>query len=76
IGFLTDLVSREAFQPRIDDYLALLGKCDPAVVRSMKRQIDAIAAGERTLATSRRYYEESLRSNELRDRIGALAKGK
>lgn len=74
IGFLTDLVERDMLQARVDEYLAALSKCEPAVVRSMKLQINAIAAGERELATTRRHYEESLRSPELRRRLQAMVK--
>jgi enoyl-CoA hydratase/carnithine racemase len=74
IGFLTDLVSREALASRVGEYVAALGKCEPGVVKSMKKQIDAIAAGDRELAASRQDYEDSLRSDELRRRVGALVK--
>jgi len=74
IGFLTDLVPREGLGARVDDYLNALAKCEPGVVRTMKQQIMAIAGGDRHVATTRRYYEDSLRSSELRARIGAIAK--
>ena len=74
VGFLTDLVPREALSTRVDDYLVAIAKCEPGVVRTMKQQIMAIATGERHVATTRRYYEDSLRSEELRRRIGAIAK--
>jgi enoyl-CoA hydratase/carnithine racemase len=74
IGFLNDLVPREKLAARVDEYRAALARCDPGVVRSMKAQIAAIERGKRELATTRRYYEDSLRSAELRTRIGALTK--
>ena len=74
IGFLTDLVARDALGSRVNDYVAALGKCEPGVVRSMKRQIDAIAAGDHEAAASRQDYDDSLRSDELRRRVGALVK--
>ena len=74
IGFLTDLVAREALGSRVNDYIVALGKCEPGVVQSMKEQIDAIAAGDKTAAVARHHYEDSLRSDELRRRVGALVK--
>lgn len=74
IGFLTDLVARDALGSRVNDYIVALGKCETGVVQSMKKQIDAIAAGERGAAVSRQHYENSLRSDELRRRVGALVK--
>jgi enoyl-CoA hydratase/carnithine racemase len=74
IGFLTDLVPREGLAARVDDYLAALAKCEPGVVRTMKQQIMAIAGADRHLAATRRFYEDSLRSDELRKRVGAAAK--
>jgi enoyl-CoA hydratase/carnithine racemase len=74
IGFLNDLVPREKLGVRVDEYLAALARCEPGVVRSMKAQIAAIERGDRELATSREYYEASLRSDELRQRIAALTK--
>jgi enoyl-CoA hydratase/carnithine racemase len=74
IGFLNELVPRDKLGARVDEYLAALARCEPGVVRSMKAQIAAIERGDRELATTRRYYEDSLRSEELRQRIAALAK--
>jgi len=74
IGFLNDLVPRERLATRIDDYLAALARCEPGVVRSMKAQITALERGDAALAATRRHYEDSLRSDELRKRIGALTK--
>ena len=74
IGFLNDLVPREKLAARVDEYLAALARCEPGVVRSLKAQIAAIERGERELATTRQYYEDSLRSAEIRTRIGALTK--
>ena len=74
IGFLTDLVARDLLDARVGEYLGALARCEPGVVRSMKAQINGIAGGDQTLATTRHYYETSLRSSELRQRIGALLK--
>ncbi len=69
IGFLTELVERQELTRRVDAYVAALAECEPGVVRSMKRQIDAIAAGERAAGESRAAYEASLASDELRRRL-------
>ncbi len=69
IGFLTELLDRDELAGRVDAYVAALTECEPGVVRSMKRQIDAIAAGDRTNAESRAAYEASLGSEELRRRL-------
>lgn len=75
IGYLTDLVERDALAARVAEYVAGLGRCEPGVVRSMKAQIDAIAAGDRDALTARADYEAALRSEALRARLGALVKG-
>jgi enoyl-CoA hydratase/carnithine racemase len=74
IGFLTELVPRSKLEKRVADYAAALGECEPSVVKSMKRQINALAAGEQPQASSREDYERSLASEELRRRLSALTK--
>ncbi len=69
IGFLTELLDREALVPRVDAYVAAIAECAPGVVESMKKQIDAIAAGDRARGESRVEYEASLASKELRRRL-------
>jgi enoyl-CoA hydratase/carnithine racemase len=69
IGFLTELLDRRELVSRVEAYVAALAECEPGVVRSMKRQIDAIAVGDRTIAESRAAYEASLGSGELRRRL-------
>jgi enoyl-CoA hydratase/carnithine racemase len=69
IGFLTELVDRRELPGRIQSYAAALAECEPGVVRSMKRQIDAIVAGDRSASQSRVAYEASLASEELRRRL-------
>lgn len=76
IGFLTALVPRRRLQRAVDQYIAAIEACDPAVVASMKRQINAIAAGEAEQARARAAYEASLASPELRRRLAALTKGR
>jgi enoyl-CoA hydratase/carnithine racemase len=69
IGFLAELLDRRELPGRVEEYVGALAECDPGVVRSMKRQIDAIAAGDRAGAESRSAYEASLGSDELRRRL-------
>jgi enoyl-CoA hydratase/carnithine racemase len=74
IGFLTELVQRAQLERRVAEYVAALEECEPAVVRSMKRQINALAAGDRVAGPSRESYEASLASAELKRRLTALTK--
>lgn len=69
IGFLTELLDRAALDDRVTAYVAALAECEPGVVASMKRQIRAIATGDRLNAESRTAYEASLASEELRRRL-------
>ncbi len=45
IGFLTELVARGHVEKTLAATLAAIEQCEPGVVRSMKRQLNAIAAG-------------------------------
>jgi enoyl-CoA hydratase/carnithine racemase len=72
IGFLTELVARKRFEAAVADYVAAIEACDPVVVTSMKRQLNAMAAGDAAQARSRKDYETSLGSAELRRRLAAL----
>jgi enoyl-CoA hydratase/carnithine racemase len=72
IGFLTELVPRRRLQHTVAEYVAAIDACEPAVQKSMKRQLDAIAAGDAEAAGSRDAYEASLASPELRRRLAAL----
>ena len=73
VGFLTDLVDRRSLGARVAQYVAALRDCEPQAVKSMKRQLNAIAAGELPFARSRFAYEASLRSPELKRRLAALS---
>jgi enoyl-CoA hydratase/carnithine racemase len=73
IGFLTDLVPRRLLEKTVAEYIAAIKACEPSVLRSMKRQIDAIAAGNAEESASREAYEASLASAELRRRLAALS---
>ncbi|HEY1461042.1 MAG TPA: enoyl-CoA hydratase/isomerase family protein [Casimicrobiaceae bacterium] len=72
IGFLTELVPKKALTATIEAYLDAIRACNADVVRSMKKQIDRIAGGDREAAQSRTAYERSLRSPALRMRLAAL----
>lgn len=74
IGFLTELVTRAKLDDRVAEYVAAIEECEPSVVKSMKRQLNALAAGNNAEGSSREAYEASLASKELRRRLTALAK--
>ena len=74
VGFLTELVARSKLEARVGEYVAAITECEPAVVKSMKRQIDSLAAGDREQGGSREDYERSLASGELRRRLSTLTK--
>ena len=71
IGFLTELVEREALEAKVGEYIEALRQCAPEAVASMKRQLNAIGAGDKPAAESRASYEASLRSAELKRRLAA-----
>ena len=73
IGFLTELVERGELQSRIDMYQDNIARCDAQAVRSMKRHINAISAGEWNEASGRAAYEASLRSEETGRRLAKVA---
>jgi enoyl-CoA hydratase/carnithine racemase len=72
-GFLTELVERSELQPRLAMYHDDIARCDAQVVRSMKRHINAIAAGAWDEASGRVAYETSLRSAATIKRLSELA---
>ena len=74
IGFLTEIVPRSALTSRVSSYVEAIAECEPGVVKSMKRQLNAIASGDRIEGSSREAYAASLASAELRRRLMALPK--
>lgn len=72
-GFLTELVERSELQPRLAIYRDDIARCDAQAVGSMKRHINAIAAGAWDEASGRVAYETSLRSAETIKRLRELA---
>jgi enoyl-CoA hydratase/carnithine racemase len=72
-GFLTELVERSELRPRLALYHEHIARCDAQAVRSMKRHINAIAAGAWDEASGRVAYETSLRSAATIERLRELA---
>jgi enoyl-CoA hydratase/carnithine racemase len=73
IGFLSELVERGEFPQRLTMYRDHIARCEAQAVRSMKRHINAISAGEWEEASGRAAYERSLRAPETIERLRALA---
>ena len=69
IGFLTELVKSQQLSSRTAEYIDALRACVPDTVRSMKRQLTAIANGDSTLSGDRTAYERSLQSPVIAERI-------
>ena len=65
-GFLTELVYKRALGTKVAEYVGALELCEPAVVASMKQQLNAIATGIPGAMHERTKYEASLQSQELR----------
>lgn len=74
IGFLTELVGREQLQSRIDHYVDAIVACEQNVIRSLKKQMNAIAAGDINAAVCRKDFEMSLHSGELARRLSSVKK--
>jgi enoyl-CoA hydratase/carnithine racemase len=79
IGFLTDVVARDAVCARVDAYLDHVSRTAPRVVAGMKRHLHALAqagldseAGRRAMASMDDAYRESLASEDLRARLARL----
>lgn len=72
IGFLTELVEHDQLPTRVNDYVEAIIACEPNVLMSLKRQINAIAAGDTAAAVCREDFETSLRSDELAQRLGGV----
>ncbi|HJV54019.1 MAG TPA: enoyl-CoA hydratase/isomerase family protein [Noviherbaspirillum sp.] len=74
IGFLTELVEPASLWNKVNEYVDALVECEPLAVMTMKRQLDAVAAGEPGATTARDDYERALRSAELQRRLAAVTK--
>jgi enoyl-CoA hydratase/carnithine racemase len=73
IGYLNERVERTELAAKVREYADAIIGCEPLTVISLKRQINAIAAGDPAAATSREDHERSLRSEELKRRVSAAA---
>lgn len=74
IGYLTELVAPDMLTARVECYLDALRSCETSVVRSMKRQLLAIAAHDAHAMSDRSAHEASLRDPRLASRIDSLKK--
>ncbi len=72
VGFLSDLVAAEELASTVDDYLGALHECESAVVASMKKNIDAFAAGDLEAGIWIKQYYNCLNSPEMAARVAAL----
>jgi enoyl-CoA hydratase/carnithine racemase len=74
IGFLNELVERAQFDSTVQAYVNAILECEPKVVASMKGFLNQTADGAIDLAAQRAAFVQSLGSDELASRLGALAK--
>jgi enoyl-CoA hydratase/carnithine racemase len=74
IGFLNELVERAQFDATVQAYVKAILECEPEVVASMKLFLNQTADGAIDLAAQRGAFVQSLRSDELAARLGALVK--
>lgn len=75
IGFLDELVDRSQFDATVEAYVKAILECEPKVVASMKLFLNQTADGAIDLAAQRAAFVQSLLSDELASRLGALNKG-
>lgn len=76
IGFLHELVGRDALDDAVGRYLDGIRACEPAVLKSVKADLMAVAEGRYDEPLLRSHYEASLRSDALAARLAAItAKG-
>jgi enoyl-CoA hydratase/carnithine racemase len=73
IGYLTAMVSADAFEAEVDRLAALLAANAPVAMRGMKRTINEFARGELDEAASDRRARDSMHSDEIREGIRAFA---
>ena len=81
IGFLTEVVAREALDARVDAYLEQIAETEPVVVAQMKGHLQALAqrAADEPEAVAlqdsmARATAQSLRSQALKDRLATRLK--
>jgi enoyl-CoA hydratase/carnithine racemase len=72
IGFLQELVDRNALDVTVDTYCAALQEGDAQAIASMKINIDALARGDMDETFGRNRYRQTLESEELERRLSKI----
>ena len=73
IGYLTAMVSAEAFDEEVDRLAAILAGNAPVAMRGMKRAINEFARGSLDEAAADRRHRDSMRSAEIKEGIEAFS---
>ncbi len=73
IGYLTAMVSAEAFEREVDRLASVLAANAPVAMRGMKRTINEFARGELDEQASDRRARDSMHSDEIKEGIRAFA---
>ena len=73
IGYLTAMVSTEAFDEEVDRLAAILAGNAPVAMRGMKRAINEFARGSLDEEAADRRHRDSMRSAEIKEGIKAFA---
>jgi enoyl-CoA hydratase/carnithine racemase len=73
IGYLTAMVSAEAFDQEVDRLAAILAGNAPVAMRGMKRTINEFARGGLDEEAADRRHRDSMRSAEIKEGIKAFA---
>jgi enoyl-CoA hydratase/carnithine racemase len=73
LGYLHELVAPERFERRIDELCAAVAGLAPLAVAATKRAIDALASGGADLAAIQAGHHDTLRSQDHREALRALA---
>jgi enoyl-CoA hydratase len=73
IGYLTTLVSAEAFDAEVDKLATVLAGNAPVAMAGMKRAINEFARGELDQAAADRRHRDSMRGAEIKEGIRAFA---
>lgn len=76
IGFLNELVDRSELPAVVRAYTEGILACEAKVVRTMKADLMAAAAGIADADVLRQHYNESLKSPELAARLEAMAESR
>lgn len=78
VGYLTELLDRDALAERLQDYAQATALTEPGVVAQMKQQMQGFASQQtdeslaKLTAAMLNSHEQSLRSDELHSRVTAL----